>query len=327
MTKKKIVVSGIRSTGPLHVGHYFGALKSWIELQEKYECYFFVADWHALTTDFKDPSQIKTYLLDNVSDWLALGVDPKKAALFIQSSVPEHAELYLALSMITPLGWLERNPTYKDQKEALKHKDLSNLGFLGYPVLQAADIALYQGELVPVGEDQVPHLELSREIIRRFNHLYGETLVEPQPILSASPRVLGSDGRKMSNSYQNAVLLSDPEEVVTKKVMTYMTDPARKRRQDPGDPKKCPLYSLHELFTEETTLKEVDLGCRTAKIGCVDCKKTLLQRLTPWHQSYTEKRKALNPKTVQKVLDEGQKKASAVAQKTMTEVKKALKIL
>lgn len=334
--KNERVVSGIRPTGDLHLGHYFGALKNWFELQQNYDCFFFVADWHALTSEFRDPSKIKDYTMNNVIDWLAIGIDPKRATLFIQSHLKEHAELYLLLAMITPLGWLERNPTYKEQLSQMGEKDLSNLGFLSYPVLQAADVLIYQGNWVPVGEDQVPHLELCREIARRFNHLYSRhprnggdpIFVEPQAILTNFPKLPGTDGRKMSNSYGNAIYLRDPEPIVSKKIMTMMTDPARIRRQDPGNPDVCPLFDLHEVFTELPVQKELDQGCRTAKIGCVDCKKALLERVLPWYKSYSEKRNhyASKPKTVLKILEEGGEKAKKEAEKTMTEVREVLNL-
>ncbi|HBQ20433.1 MAG: tryptophan--tRNA ligase [Deltaproteobacteria bacterium GWA2_38_16] len=328
MVTKKRVVSGKRSTGELHLGHYFGALKTWVSLQDQNQCFFFVADWHALTTDYQDPSSIEKYVLSNVADWLALEIDPKKSVIFIQSHVKEHAELYLLLSMMTPLGWLERNPTYKDQMKQLQNKDLSNLGFLGYPVLQAADILMYKGNLVPVGEDQIAHLELCREITRRFNYLYGDIFPEPESLLSPTPKIPGTDGRKMSNSYNNCIYLSDPKEVVTQKIMTMMTDPARKRRQDPGDPQKCPLFDLHEVYTESSVIKDVEQGCQTAKIGCIDCKKTLLERLLPWHASIYEKRQKYitKPKLIRDILEEGTKKATSEAQKTMGEVREKLKL-
>jgi len=322
------VVSGIRPTGELHLGHYFGALKNWLELQERYDCFFFIADWHALTSEFRDPSKIKDYTLSNVIDWLAVGIDPKRSTIFIQSHLKEHAELYLLLAMITPLGWLERNPTYKEQLRQIGEKELSHLGFFSYPVLQAADVLIYQGNWVPVGEDQVPHLELCREIARRFNHLYKEIFVEPQAVLTNFPKLPGTDGRKMSNSYGNAIYLRDPEPIVSKKIMTMMTDPARKRREDPGNPDICPLFDLHKVFTEEPAQKELDQGCRTAKIGCVDCKKELLERLLPWHKQYSEQRShyASKPKTVLKMLEEGGERAKKEAEKTMIKVREVLNL-
>ncbi|MEK7790565.1 MAG: tryptophan--tRNA ligase [Deltaproteobacteria bacterium] len=330
--KKEIgerVVSGMRPTGDLHLGHYFGAIKNWLELQERYDCFFFVADWHALTSEFKDPSKIRSYGVSNVIDWLSVGIDPKRSVIFVQSHIKEHAELTLLLSMITPLGWLERNPTYKEQLQQLSgQKEISNLGFLGYPVLQAADVLIYQGNWVPVGEDQVPHLELCREIARRFNHLYGKIFVEPQAVLTEFSKLPGTDGRKMSNSYGNAIFLSDPEEVISKKIMTMMTDPARQRRQDPGNPDLCPLFDLHEVFTEETAKVELDEGCRTAKIGCVDCKKALLERLLPWYKETALRRKEVvsKPNDVKKILEAGGERARVEAEKTMTKVREVLNL-
>ena len=328
---KKRVVSAMRSSGELHLGHYFGAIKNWLNLQKEYDCFFFGADWHALTSDYKDPSKINRYALSNIKDCLSLGIDPERVTLFIQSHVKEHAELYLLLSMITPLGWLERNPTYKEQISQIQNKDLSNLGFFSYPVLQAADVLVYNGEIVPVGEDQVPHLELSREIARRFNFLYGDVLQtavfkEPQAELTPTPKIPGIDGRKMSNSYGNAIFLSDPEKVVSEKVMKMMTDPARKRRQDPGEPKLCPLFDLHEVFTEASAQEELALGCRTAAIGCVDCKKELLKRLLPWHDDFLKKRADYesHPKRVHDIIKNGSEKARKEASKTMERVREAI---
>jgi tryptophanyl-tRNA synthetase len=323
------VVSGMRPTGELHLGHYFGALKNWLELERRYECFFFVADWHALTSEFKDPSKIRSYGIMNVIDWLSAGIDPSRSVIFMQSHIKEHAELSLLLSMMTPLAWLERNPTYKEQLKQLSgQRELSNLGFLGYPVLQAADVLIYQGNWVPVGEDQVPHLELCREIARRFNHLYGQIFVEPQAVLTEFSKLPGTDGRKMSNSYGNAIFLSDPEDVISKKIMTMMTDPARKRRQDPGNPDICPLFDLHKVFTEESARKELDQGCRTAGIGCVDCKSALLERLLPWYKEYSNRRKeyASKPNAVLKILDAGEERARAQAEKTMTKVREVLNL-
>jgi len=327
-TKAKRIVSGIRSTGALHLGHYFGALENWLDLQKNYDCFFFAADWHALTSEYKDTSKIKAYARDNVLDWLSVGIDPNKSTLFVQSHIKEHAELALLLGMITPLGWLERNPSYKEQVRELKGKEIANLGFLGYPVLQTADIILYKGDHVPVGQDQVPHIELSREITRRFNHLYGKIFPEPEVVLTQTPKVPGTDGRKMSNSYRNAIYLSDTTQEVTDKIMPMMTDPARKTRKDPGNPDICPLFDLHKIYTEMSAQKELDDGCRTAKIGCVDCKKALLERLLPWHKKITEKRAhfASKPKLVDEVLEAGDEKARKVAQKTMKEVRGALKL-
>lgn len=329
MTKaKKRVVSGMRATGEIHLGHYFGALKNWIALQEEYECFFFSAEWHALTTEYRDPSKISGYAMSNIIDWLALGLDPDKTTIFLQSRIKEHAELYLLLAMITPLGWLERNPTYKDQIKQIKNKNLSTLGFLSYPVLQGADVMVYNGELVPVGEDQIAHLELSREIVRRFNHFYGTVFKEPEALLTPVPKLPGTDGRKMSNSYGNAIFLSDSKEVFRKKIMQMMTDPARKRRQDPGNPDICPLYDLHKLFTDEIKQAELDKGCRTAAIGCVDCKEALLETVEPWHEAFLEKRRHYQskPKLVEDILEHGISRAQKAAAETMEKVRGALNL-
>ncbi len=268
------VLSGMQPSGPLHLGNLIGALSNWVKLQDKYECYFFVADWHALTTGYGNPSQIKEYTIDLLMNFIAAGLDPEKSTIFIQSQVPEHAELHIFLSMITPLGWLERVPTYKEKKEQIKDKDLDTYGFLGYPVLQTADIIIYRAKYVPVGIDQIPHLEISREIARRFNYLYGkEFFPEPEALLTEFPKVPGVDGRKMSKSYGNAIYLSDDEKTVTEKIRTMVTDPARKRRTDKGDPQKCPVFDLHKIFSTEEERKEVIAGCTRAEIGCIDCKK------------------------------------------------------
>ena len=323
---KKRVVSGMRPTGRLHLGNYFGALKKWLELQEKYECFFFSADWHALTSDYKDPSHIRATVRDNILDWLSVGLDPDRTTIFVQSQIKEHAELCLILAMITPLGWLERNPTYKDQVKEIQNKDLSNLGFLSYPVLQAADVLIYGGEMVPVGEDQVPHLELCREIARRFNHLYGDLFKEPQAELTQMPHLPGVDGRKMSKSYGNAIYLSDSKEEFVPKIMTMMTDPARVRRQDPGNPDVCPLFDLHEVFTEKKAQQELSVGCRTAAIGCVDCKKELLKRILPWHEQYMKKRAeyAAKPQWIDEIVAAGNEKARREARKMMEVIRERI---
>src|SRR3989442_3350215 len=274
--QRKRVLSGMRSTGKLHLGNFVGALDNWVRMQDQYECFFFVADWHALTTDYADTSQVKQNSLEVLQDWLAAGLDPERCTMFIQSHVPQHAELHLLLSMITPLGWLERVPTYKEQRDNIKDKDLGTYGFLGYPVLQASDILIYKGDLVPVGEDQVPHVELTREIARRFNMFYTlrgtPVLPEPQPLLTPAAKLPGTDGRKMSKSYGNTILLTDPEPVVRQKLKTMVTDPARVRRTDPGNPDVCPVGDLHKIFSDRATIARVDTGCRSAVIGCIECK-------------------------------------------------------
>src|SRR2546428_4694169 len=276
---RKRVLSGMRATGKLHLGNFVGALDNWVRMQDQYDCFFFVADWHALTTDYANTSQVKQNSLEVLQDWLAAGLDPERCTMFIQSHVPQHAELHLLLSMITPLGWLERVPTYKEQRENISEKDLGTYGFLGYPVLQAADILMYKGNFVPVGEDQVPHVELTREICRRFNSYYGEVFPEPEALLTPVPRLPGLDGRKMSKSYGNVIYLSDTPEEIAKKVKVMMTDPARKRRSDPGDPDVCPVFSYHKIYSPEETIQTVNRECRTAGIGCVECKQWMSQHL------------------------------------------------
>lgn len=390
------IVSGMRPTGRLHLGHYRGVLKNWIDLQHKYECYFFVADWHALTTHYDDPSVIEANVWEMVIDWLAAGVSPGSATLFVQSRVPEHAELHLLLSMITPLGWLERVPTYKDQQEKLREKDLATYGFLGYPLLQSADVLVYRAGGVPVGEDQVAHIEITREIARRFNHLYGRApdfeqkaeqaiakmgkknarlyrnhrknymeqgdhdalmtarallesqqnismgdkdrllgylegsgkmiLNEPQALLTESPKMPGLDGQKMSKSYGNTIALRDHPDDISKKLRTMPTDPARVRRTDPGDPKKCPVWKFHLLYADQQTRDWVQEGCASAGIGCVDCKKPLIDaviaELAPIRQRAVEYEK--DPTEVSAIIAEGSDVAREVARETMEEVRKAM---
>lgn len=408
-TKRKArVLSGMRPTGRLHIGHYFGALSNWVRMQDEYDSYHFVADWHALTTHYADSSQVATNTLEVATDWLAVGLDPRKATMFIQSSVPEHAELHLLLSMITPLSWLERVPTYKEQIENLRDKDLGTYGFLGYPLLQSADIVMYgepgQKLLVPVGEDQAPHIEMTREVVRRFNFHFGlkiseslwsdkdslgrvmqripwveksgedaqggearardaltqsirravfewgwnnfrekmagdarffslrEVLQEPDVILTETPRVPGTDGRRMAKSYGNAIWLSDTPEEVRAKTRNMMTDPQRIKRTDPGRPEVCTVFAYHNLFPEKKStedcarIERVDRECRTAAIGCVDCKRLMADALVKWIEPIQKERKkwADNPAQVWKVLDEGSAKAREVARATMERVRKAV---
>ncbi len=325
--KKGRVLSGMRPSGKLHLGHFHGVLENWLTLQKEFECFFFVADWHALTTEYAEPKTIGENIPEMVIDWLSVGIDPEVSTIFLQSAVKEHAELFVLLSMITPLGWLERNPTYKEQLSELKGKDVRTFGFLGYPVLQTADIIIYKADKVPVGQDQAPHVELSREITRRFNHLYGEFFPEPQTLLTKSPKVLGTDGRKMSKSYDNAVLISDAPEVIEKKMLTMVTDTARKKRTDPGNPDICPLYlTFHVLYSDSKTLDWVREGCTTAGIGCIECKKSVipkvLERLEPVQKKRAELEKA--PDYLQDVLKAGNEKASAIAAETMIGVRKAM---
>jgi len=390
------VLSGMRPTGQLHLGHYHGVLKNWEKLQHEYECFFFVADWHALTTHYDDPSIIKSSVWDMVVDWLAVGINPGSAKLFIQSQVPEHAELHVLLSMITPLGWLERVPSFKDQQEKLKEKDLATYGFLGYPLLQSADILTYKAGMVPVGEDQVAHVELTREVARRFNHLYGrepgfeekaeesankmgkknaklyrelrkryqeqgdnealETaralldaqqnitrgdserlfgylegggkviLPEPQSLLTPASKMPGLDGQKMSKSYNNTISLREDADSVNKKLRTMPTDPARARRTDAGDPAKCPVWEFHKIYSSEETQKWVQEGCKSAGIGCLDCKTPLidavLAELAPIRERAVEFIE--NPQLVRSIITEGNEEARAVARETLEEVRQAM---
>jgi tryptophanyl-tRNA synthetase len=317
----------MRPTGKLHLGNLVGALDNWVGLQDRYDSYHFVADWHMLTTDYADTSELRTNVQEMVADWLAAGLDPAQATLFIQSHVLEHAELNLLLSMLTPLGWLERVPSYKEQLENIRDRDLHTYGFLGYPVLQAADILMYKANQVPVGEDQVPHVELTREIARRFNNFYSDVFPEPQALLTPTPRLPGTDGRKMSKSYGNAILLSDPPEVVSKKVATMLTDPARKRRTDKGNPDVCPVFDHHKVFSTSTVIERVNRECRTAEIGCVECKTLMAEHLNRRLAPIQERRKPYeqNPKRVWEILEEGTRKARSVAQATMAEVHTAMK--
>ncbi len=322
MAQKKIVVSGMRPTGKLHLGHYFGVLKNWVEMQDAYQCYFFVADWHALTTDYQNPKNIQESTREVLLDWLAAGLDPEKAVIFVQSRVPEHAELHLLLSMLTPISWLERVPSYKELRNELKDRDLSTYGFLGYPLLQTADVAIYDADLVPVGQDQVAHLELSREIIRRFNGLYRPILREPQPYLTQSPKVPGIDGRKMSKSYGNAIYLSDPETEVRKKMQDCVTDPARIRRSDPGNPDICTLFSYHKLFSPPELISRVNLQCRSAEIGCVEDKKLACENLLKFLIPLQERRQewVRQPRRLDEILAAGSARARTAAQEKLRQV-------
>ena len=390
------VVSGMRPTGAMHLGHYHGALKNWVKLQAELPCLFFVADWHALTTHYDDPSIIETATWDMLVDWLAAGVDPSQATLFIQSKVPEHAELHLLLSMATPLGWLERVPTYKDQQEKLSDRDLATYGFLGYPLLQAADVLIYRASQVPVGEDQVPHVEMMREIARRFNHIYGKEkgfeekareavkklgskrakiynelrtefqekgkedaleqakamlddaqnlsnidrerlfgflegsrkliLVEPQALLTESSRLPGLDGSKMSKSYGNSIALREDKDVLTKKVRTMPTDPARVRRTDAGDPEKCPVWQFHQVYSDEATKEWVVKGCKSAGIGCIECKQPVIDAILAEQEPMRERAQLYldDPSLVRAIVADGCDKARKLAQETMRDVREAM---
>ncbi len=323
---KKVVVSGMRPTGPLHIGHLVGALKNWVNLQDEYQTFFLVASLHALTSEYANSDKIPEYTKEMIADWVSVGIDPKKSVLFDHSQINAHYQLHLLLSMITPKGWLERVPTYKEQIKQLKAKNIDTYGFLGYPVLQTVDIIVYKGELVPVGEDQVSHIELSREIVRRFNSLYGEIFPEPKPLLTKVPKLPGLDGRKMSKSYDNAIYLKEDFNDIKKKVMPMMTDTRRKRRSDPGVPEDCPVFYYHKAFSKKEELKEIDTGCRKATIGCIDCKKILLKNLEESLVPIKDKRESLlKDKTIiEDILREGNKKANKVAEKTMEEVFKGI---
>ncbi len=324
---KKRVLSGMRPTGKLHIGHWLGTLEKWVSMQKDYECFFMVADLHALTTP-TDTDKIKENIHQMVIDWLASGIDVKKSTVFVQSQVPEHAELALLLGMNTPVGWLMRCPTYKEQIR--NYPNYQNFGLLGYPVLQAADIAMYKATHVPVGEDQVAHLELTRQIVKKFNSRFGNTFPVPQAVLSPAPKIMGLDrpNNKMSKSFgsQNYIALSDSPEEIKKKLAVAVTDPARKRKTDPGDPKKCNLYSLHQLFSLNKELKKIEAGCESASIGCLDCKIILTKNIADYFADFRKKRKELEkkPKYIKKILDEGYNKASQIAQKTTSEVKKKM---
>ena len=323
------VVSGMRPTGKLHLGHLVGALKNWDALQERYDCFYFVADWHALTSDYANTSAITGYALDNIADWIAAGVDPERSTIFIQSLVPEHAELFLLLSMVVPIPWLERVPTYKEQQEQLTEKDLSTLGFLGYPLLQTADVAMYDGRFVPVGEDQVPHLELSREAVRRFNQLYGDVLVEAQPLLTPVPRLPGLDNRKMSKSYGNTIDLSDDSEAVVKKVRQMYTDPKRVRADIPGTVEGNPVFMYHDAFNPDTAeVDDLKTRYREGKVGDVEVKTKLAKAMNTMLDPMRERRRevAARPERIREIAIEGSKKARAVAQATMERVRDAVKL-
>ena len=321
------VLSGMQASGRVHIGNLVGALKNWVDLQDRYDCFYFVADWHALTTGYADPSTIKESTKDLLINFIAAGLDPDKSTIFLQSMVPQHAELHLLLSMITPLGWLERVPTYKEKQEQLKDRDLSTYGFLGYPVLQTADIIIYRAKHIPVGIDQFPHLEISREIARRFNYLYNRNVFpEPEGLLTQFPKVPGLDGRKMSKSYDNAIYLSDSPEVVEQKIRTMMTDPARKRKTDTGEPELSPVYHLHKIFSSSEELDLVVHGCRTAEIGCIDCKKILIKNVFDYLKPIWKKRNELisNPDMVLDIAEKGSEKAGQAAEETMKLVREAM---
>jgi tryptophanyl-tRNA synthetase len=328
MSKKKkgVVFSGMRPTGPLHLGHLAGALENWIRLQDEYDCYYSIVTWHAYSSEYQNSQTIRDLALEYAAGWLSAGLDPQKSVIFVQSDVKEHAELHLLLSMIIPLPWLQRVPTFKEMQREIPDKDLNTYGFLGYPVLQTSDIILYKGNAVPVGEDQAYHLELAREITRRFNRLYGDIFPEPQMLLTEVPKLAGTDGRKMSNSLNNTIYLNDPPDVIREKIAPMVTDTRRKRKTDPGIPEDCPVFTLHKAFVEEEKREEMAQGCRTARIGCLECKNvvidSLIETLTPFQEKRREFKK--NPQLVWDIIDEGNRKARQTAQKTMEEVREAI---
>ena len=328
MVKKKRILSGMRPTGPLHLGNLHGALLNWVDMQAQYDCFFFIADWHALTSDYEDTRAMGGYINEMMIDWLSAGLHPEKSTLFVQSHVKAHAELFLLLSMITPVPWLERNPTYKDQIVQLSNKDLSTFGFLGYPVLQAADIIMYKADGVPVGMDQVPHVEITREIARRFNFLYGNVFPEPEAILTKTPKILGTDRRKMSKSYQNAIYLSDAPGVIASKVAGMITDPQRARKSDPGNPDVCNVFEFHKVYSDKETIDRMNTECRNAQIGCVECKHIMAQNLINALEPIRRQRAhyEARPDLVADIIASGCLKATAVSQKTMAEVRAAMRI-
>lgn len=324
---KKVVLSGARPTGPLHIGNYLGAVSNWVRLQDDYDCYFFIADWHALTTDYEDTSSYKTNIDEVVMDLYASGLEPDKCSIFLQSSIREHAELHLLFSMMTPLSWLERCPTYKDQLTQMDEKNIRTYGFLGYPCLQAADILMYRADYVPVGEDQLPHVEMTREIARRFNFLYSDVFPEPEPLLTAAKVLPGLDGRKMSKSYNNTIALKDRGDVLKKKVMSMITDPARIRKDDPGHPEICAVYSYHKHFNKEEA-PQIEKDCKAGRIGCVACKRNLYNKLEKVLEPIHERRAEIEKDRdlLKSIVSQGNKKALGVAEDTMCKVRKAMKI-
>ncbi|HEU5163406.1 MAG TPA: tryptophan--tRNA ligase [Thermoanaerobaculia bacterium] len=329
MTQQQaIVLSGLRPTGRVHLGNYFGAVRNWVRLQDSYRCFYFVADWHALTSDYADPGRVKDSTFDAVADWMSAGLDPAKATIFVQSQVKEHAELHLLLSMITPIPWLERVPTFKEQQQQLADKDLNTYGFLGYPVLQTADIAVYRANFVPVGEDQAAHLEISREIVRRFNFIYGEVFPEPQALFTETPKVPGLDGRKMSKSYGNTIALTASADEIRAAVSNMFTDPNRIRRKDPGNPDICNLFQFHKLFSDAQTVARVDHECRTAQIGCVDDKKLLAEIMIEALRPIRQRREEIDrdPAIVWDALRRGNEVARERCMETLASVRKAMKL-
>jgi len=326
---KQRVLSGMRPSGKLHLGNLVGALDNWRKLQDEYDCFFFVADWHALTTEYSNPEIIPESIRDMMIDWLSVGLSPEKSVLFVQSRIKEHAELHLLLSMITPLPWLERVPSYKEQQVELTHRDLTTYGFLGYPLLQTADIIIYKAHKVPVGIDQVPHVELSREIARRFNSLYGPVFPLPEPMLTEVPKLLGIDGRKMSKSYDNAIYISDPPQEIRTKVGQMFTDPQRIKRSDPGNPDICNVFAFHEVYSSPEMVERVNVDCRRAAIGCVEDKRNLAENIVAYLAPIHEKRALYlkNPHLIEEVLEDGCRRARVISVRTMEEVRRAMKLI
>lgn len=328
MAQKQRIVSGMRPTGPLHLGHLFGVLDNWIALQNRHDCLFFVADWHAMTSEYGEPQKIRDFVPELVMDWIASGLDHEKSIFFLQSEVKEHAELNLLLSMITPLGWLERNPTYKEVKQELVAKDLNTFGFLGYPVLMSADILMYRATMVPVGHDQLPHLELCREIARRFNHLYGDFFPEPQHQLTQASKLPGLDGRKMSKSYGNAIYLGEDMDSVRRKIMTMLTDTNRKRLKDPGNPEECNLFPYLSLLDPQGDYQEVIQGCTQATRGCMDCKKLLVDKMAAFLEPIQARRRELqnDPDELWEIIRQGTDRAREEASRTLDELRGRLNL-
>jgi tryptophanyl-tRNA synthetase len=324
--EKRIVFSGIRPTGPAHLGNYAGAMRNWVRLQTEYRCFYCIVTWHALSSEYQNSGVIKEYTLEMAIDLLSVGLDPDKCVLFVQSDVKQHAELHLLLSMVTPLPWVERVPTFKDMQKELADRDINTYGYLGYPVLQTADIILYRAEIVPVGEDQAAHLELAREITRRFNRLFGDVFPEPQMLLTETPRLAGTDGRKMSKSFGNAIYLKDPPEVIRAKIAPMVTDTRRRRRTDAGEPNDCPAFTLHRAFVEKERQQELAGACRTAGIGCLECKNVVIESLIRLLEPYWEKRAQLgrNPDLVRSIIEQGNARAREAAEKTMAAVRAAI---
>jgi tryptophanyl-tRNA synthetase len=327
MTKQR-VLSGMRPSGRLHLGNLAGALENWKKLQEDYDCFFFAADWHALTTEYNCPETIRESIREMILDWLSVGLSPGKSVLFLQSRIKEHAELHLLLSMITPLPWLERVPTYKEQQQELANRDLATYGFLGYPLLQTADIIIYKADKVPVGIDQVPHVELSREITRRFNFCYGPVFPPPEPLLTEIPKLLGIDGRKMSKSYNNAIFIADSPQEIRDKVGQMFTDPNRIKRRDPGNPDICNVFAFHRVYSSPETVEQVEVDCRRAAIGCVEDKKNLAENIVAYLSPIQDRRRQYlqDRHLVEEVLEDGCQRARRVACQTMEEVRAAMKI-